>query len=197
MATLLCLPGKWPDISYLPNFDFVIGVDSGADVALNHGIKPDLIVGDLDSIIKENHPNKIILEESGQDDNDLSKALRICVERELNSICIVGFTGKRNDHELGNYAAIHNANHQLEIKILLEDMIVHRIVSGNEFHALAPVGTLVSIFSFEETDVYTTGLKWNISGKLGFSSKGLSNHTINSTFTVSTNGCICVMIHNS
>tara|TARA_B100001250_G_scaffold34113_1_gene27626 strand:+ start:105 stop:698 length:594 start_codon:yes stop_codon:yes gene_type:complete len=197
MATLLCLPGKWPDISGLPKFDFVVGVDSGADVAIERGINPNLIIGDLDSVNRDNHPTENLLENSEQEDNDLAKALRFCSEKAMTSICIVGFTGKRSDHELGNYAALHNANHDLDIRVILDGMMMHRVVSENDFHGLAPIGTLVSIFSFEETQVQTSGLKWNINGSLGFSSRGVSNQSTAPTFSISTSGCIFVMIHES
>ena len=197
MATLLCLPGKWSDISGLPKFDFVIGVDSGADVAIERGINPNLIIGDLDSVNRDNHPTENLRENSEQEDNDLAKALRFCSEKGMTSICIVGFSGKRSDHELGNYAALHNANHDLDIRVILDGMIMHRVVSENDFHGLAPIGTLVSIFSFEETQVQTSGLKWNINGILGFSSRGVSNQSTAPTFSISTSECIFVMIHES
>ena len=197
MATLLCLPGVWPEMSKLPKFDFVIGVDSGADAATSHGIIPDLVVGDLDSVIKENYPHQDLIIISEQDDNDLSKALRFCLEKNLKEISIVGFTGKRNDHELANYAALHNANENLDIKVILEDMIVQRVVSSNDVCFVAPIGTLISIFSFEETKVKTTGLKWNLDEKIRFSSRGLSNRTVESMISISTTGCVFVLIHNS
>ena len=197
MATLLCLPGKWPDSSGLPKFDFVIGVDSGADVAIENGMNPNLIIGDLDSVNRDNHPTERLLEKSEQDYNDLAKALQYCLEKSMTSIWIIGFSGKRSDHELGNYAAVHNANHDLDIRVILDGMIMHRVVSENDFHGLAPIGTLVSIFSFEETRVQTSGLKWDINGIHGFSSRGVSNQSIAPTFSISTSECIFVMIHES
>lgn len=197
MATLLCLPGKWPDISKLPDFNFVIGVDSGADVALENGISPNLVIGDLDSVNRENHQTEILLEKSGQNDSDLSKALQYCSDNGMNNIWIIGYSGGKSDHELGNYAAVFNSNRDLEIRIILEGMTIHRVVSENEFQALAPKGTKLSIFSFEEAGVFTSGLKWNLNGTLGFSSRGISNETIDSEFSISTDGCVFVMIHES
>ena len=71
------------------------------------------------------------------------------------------------------------------------------LVSENEFQVLAPKGTKLSIFSFEEAGVFTSGLKWNLNGTLGFSSRGISNETIDSEFSISTDGCVFVMIHES
>ena len=197
MTTLLCLPGVWPQMSCLQDFEHIIGVDSGADLALEYGITPNLIIGDLDSVNKENHPEKNLIFIEGQQDNDLSKALRVCAEKNLTTICILGFTGKRNDHELANYAALHNANESLDIRVILDDMIIHRITNTNDCVYNVPVGTTVSIFCFENTHVKTTGLEWNLDDEIGFSSRGLSNKTNDEEFTITSNGPVFVLIHIS
>ena len=77
MTTLLCLPGVWPQMSCLQDFEYIIGVDSGADLALRYGITPNLIIGDLDSVNRENHPEESLILIEGQENNDLSKALEV------------------------------------------------------------------------------------------------------------------------
>ena len=197
MTTLLCLPGVWPQMSWPQDYEYIIGVDSGADIALEYGITPNLIIGDLDSVNKEKHPDENLIFVDGQENNDLSKALQVCVEKDLTTICILGFTGKRNDHELANYAALHNANKILDIRIILDDMIIHRITNTKDCSYNVPVGTTVSIFSFENTHVKTTGLEWNLDEEIGFSSRGLSNKTNEEEFTISTTGTVFVLIHIS
>ena len=197
MTTLLCLPGVWPQMSCLQDFEYIIGVDSGADLALEYGITPNLIIGDLDSVNKENHPEKSLIFVEGQENNDLSKALQVCVEKDLTTICILGFTGKRNDHELANYAALHNANEILDIRVILDDMIIHRITNTNDCSYNVPIGTTVSIFCFENTHVKTTGLEWNLDQEIGFSSRGLSNKTDEEEFTIAATGSVFVLIHIS
>ena len=64
-------------MSCLQDFEYIIGVDSGADLALEYGITPNLIIGDLDSVNKENHPEKNLIFVEGQENNDLSKALQL------------------------------------------------------------------------------------------------------------------------
>ncbi len=184
-------------MSCLQDFEYIIGVDSGADLALEYGITPDLIIGDLDSVNKENHPEKNLIFVEGQENNDLSKALQLCAEKDLTTICILGFTGKRNDHELANYAALHNANENLDIRVVLDDMIIHRITNTNDSSYNVPTGTIVSIFCFENTHVKTTGLEWNLDEEIGFSSRGLSNKTNEEEFTISATGSAFVLIHIS
>ena len=197
MTTLLCLPGVWPQMSSLQDFEYIIGVDSGADLALEHGITPDMIIGDLDSVNKEKHPKENLVYVEGQEDNDLAKALEVCVKKGFDTICILGFTGKRNDHELANYASLHNANEILDIRVILDDMIIHRITNTNDGCYNVPMGTMVSIFSFGNTYVKTTGLEWNLDEEIGFSSRGLSNKTNENEFTISATDSVFVLIHTS
>tara|TARA_B100000902_G_scaffold192004_2_gene183483 strand:- start:5784 stop:6377 length:594 start_codon:yes stop_codon:yes gene_type:complete len=197
MTTLLCLPGVWPKMNCLQDFEFIIGVDSGADLALEYGITPDLVIGDLDSVNKEKHLDEKLIFVEGQENNDLSKALQLCTEKNLLDICILGFTGKRVDHELANYAALHNANENLDIRVVLDEMIIHRVTNTNDSSYNVPISTTISIFCFEESHVKTSGLKWNIDGEIGFSSKGLSNETTQEEFSISTTGCVFVLIHVS
>ena len=98
---------------------------------------------------------------------------------------------------MANYAALHNANKILDIRVILDDMIIHRITKTNDCSYNVPIGTTVSIFSFENTHVKTTGLEWNLDEEIGFSSRGLSNKTNEEEFTISTTGTVFVLIHIS
>jgi len=98
----------------LKEVGFLICADGGANYALLSGRMPDLIIGDLDSILPE---NLIMCENAGcvierypcvKDETDLELALfraedqaRFVGERD---IWLYGATGKRIDHFLGNVA---------------------------------------------------------------------------------------------
>lgn len=89
-------------------FDCVIGADHGIDFLKKAGIMPDYIVGDFDSTapgaleyfyqtnveIRKFHPEK--------DDTDTRIALELAIEIGSTSISILGGTGTRMDHVLGN-----------------------------------------------------------------------------------------------
>ena len=66
---------------------------------------PDVIVGDLDSLSRL--PSRVsrppsLVKVPDQDTNDLEKAMAYCAKRGWHSPVIVGATGKREDHTLGN-----------------------------------------------------------------------------------------------
>lgn len=68
------------------------------------GRAPDAIVGDMDSLDAGTAAKwrDRIEEIAEQDDNDLAKAFRLCVGRGWRDIAILGATGRREDHTLGN-----------------------------------------------------------------------------------------------
>lgn len=67
-------------------------------------LNPDFIVGDGDSVPKEirQHYRTKFIQEEEQDTNDLSKAMRLCKEKSWLNVVILGATGLREDHSLGN-----------------------------------------------------------------------------------------------
>ena len=70
--------------------------------------EPDLVVGDLDSIpasLLERFPNRLRKVDE-QEDNDLTKAFYAAMEFSPSCIHILGATGLREDHTLGNISLL-------------------------------------------------------------------------------------------
>ena len=96
--------------------EFIIGVDRGLVFLYDHGIKPDYIVGDFDSVphelvnyyreklnvpIREFNPVK--------DASDTEIALRLCLRLNRKKIWILGGTGSRIDHLWANVQCLQIA----------------------------------------------------------------------------------------
>ena len=87
---------------------FLIGADSGANCLYNYNIKPDLLVGDFDSIDrkildyykKSNCTMDIYPAE--KDFTDTEIAVRKAIDMKPTEIVLLGCTGSRVDHLLGN-----------------------------------------------------------------------------------------------
>ena len=75
-------------------------------LAHNPSARPLAVVGDLDSLSEELRAqySALIVRESEQDDNDLTKAMRWVLQThpEVSEIVILGATGLREDHTIGN-----------------------------------------------------------------------------------------------
>ena len=62
---------------------------------------PDVIIGDFDSVSVRSVPCRVI-HDADQNTNDLEKAMAYCAKQGWRNPVIVGATGKREDHTLGN-----------------------------------------------------------------------------------------------
>ncbi len=82
----------------------IICCDGAADKLVAAGYKPNLIIGDLDSISSEykREYKDILIHIDNQDNNDLDKALSWLEDKGIEAVTIVGADGARDDHTLGN-----------------------------------------------------------------------------------------------
>ena len=84
----------------------IVACDGAADAYRRRFRKwPDVIVGDLDSLSRL--PSRVsrppaLVPVPDQNTNDLEKAMSYCAKRGWKGPVIVGATGKREDHTLGN-----------------------------------------------------------------------------------------------
>jgi len=82
--------------------DYVIAADRGFDSLLAYGVKPDLAVGDFDSLgHRPNYPNVIQLP-AEKDDTDMLYSLRKGLELGYRRFILLGGVGGRLEHTLGN-----------------------------------------------------------------------------------------------
>lgn len=114
MRTLIVSGGRIdPDfaLSFCKNttFDKIIGVDSGLGFLYDYGIAPTHIVGDFDSArpgLEEYYQERKEIEirrfNPVKDSTDTQIAIELALELKSASIVILGGTGSRLDHVLGN-----------------------------------------------------------------------------------------------
>ncbi len=81
-----------------------------ADGAVNNlrDKDPDIIVGDLDSLsepMKERYASRLVMN-ADQNTNDLTKAVMYCHKQGIRTVTILGATGLREDHTLGNISLL-------------------------------------------------------------------------------------------
>lgn len=97
---------------------FIICADGGMDRALKIGIKPHLVVGDMDSITKEGlnyiHENDInhIRFPVNKDLTDMEIALNRMLSENIHDVQVVSAIGSRWDHSLMNLLLLTKYYHQ-------------------------------------------------------------------------------------
>ncbi|MFA6817103.1 MAG: thiamine diphosphokinase [Lentisphaeria bacterium] len=146
----------------LKNADFVICCDGAAEKLLAFGRTPDIIIGDMDSLpptLKQNYSDRII-SISEQETNDLTKAFMYAQEKGLKKITILGGTGLREDHTLGNIAHFADfAELCPDIQMVTDFGVFQAIWESSTISAIP--GQQISIISFNpEMPITSTGLKY-------------------------------------
>ena len=152
------------------------------------GRVPDAIVGDGDSIstynrAKYTHLLHIFAE---QESNDQTKAVRHLMERNMRHIAIVGATGRREDHTIGNISLlIEYARKGCEV-CTFTDHGVFIPCNGTTTHKCRK-GQQVSIFSITARDLSAEGLLYPI---YDFSNwwQGTLNECTGEKFTINARG---------
>ena len=176
----------------LDEADMIICCDSAAVALVDSGREPSLIVGDLDSIpasLLERFADRLRKVDE-QEDNDLTKAFYAAMEFAPSTIHILGATGRREDHTLGNISLL--LEYKREAPACDIDMVSDygRFVAafGQRMFASVP-GQEISIFAFDPSLRMTaTGLEYPLDSVV-FDSlwKASLNKATGSEFTLSPN----------
>lgn len=135
----------------------VVCCDGAADAYRRRtGREPDAVVGDCDSL-KGRFRN--VVPDPSQDTNDLEKAAAYCRRRGWKNPLVLGATGKREDHSVGNvFRAL-----DLGLEILADAGRFVPVEGKTVFRARK--GTPVSIFATDPaTKASSKGLEWKLDG---------------------------------
>ncbi len=105
---------------------YIIGIDRGVDILSLANIVPDLIIGDFDSASEESiqqykyNTNTIVLNPQ-KDYTDTHTAVLKAIELGAKNITILGATGTRLDHVMGNFALLKLCLQNNVNAIILDD----------------------------------------------------------------------------
>ncbi len=108
--------------------DFFVFCDSGLKHMEKLGVSPDLIVGDFDSINNPNMQVETIVLPIKKDDTDTFYAVKECLKRGFNEFLLIGVTGNRLDHTLGNLSILLNLFNRKKEAQIIDDYSVLKIV---------------------------------------------------------------------
>jgi thiamine pyrophosphokinase len=163
--TVIVADGIFPEheipLGYLKNADRIICCDGGAESLIKAGMQPEAIVGDMDSLkdyIVNRFADRIFVDEN-QDNNDLTKAIMWCREMNYCDIVIVGATGKREDHTIGNISLLADYAEDLNVKMVTDTGIFLPFLKS--CNIISFPGQQVSLFSIDpDTEISSSGLKF-------------------------------------
>jgi thiamine pyrophosphokinase len=163
--TVVLADGAFPQheipLTILKSASRIICCDGSAGSLVSFGLEPLAIVGDCDSIdpeIIDRYADRIFRDDD-QEINDLTKAVRWCYDSGFKDIVILGATGKREDHTLGNISLIAEYAQLINVRMITDTGIFYPALKSSRFDSCP--GQQVSIFSIDpETEITSSGLKY-------------------------------------
>ncbi|CAK7021172.1 thiamine diphosphokinase [Tissierella carlieri] len=192
MKGLIISSGTITDYSILElvvkESDFIICADGGMNHLAKINKKPNLVMGDLDSIsesalnyIKDNN---ITVEKysSIKDATDTALAMEYLIDKEYKEIILMGVTGTRQDHTMANIFLLNTLHDKgIKGKIIDDNNIIYLIDNYMELQYLED--KYVSIVPIVEEGIVISlkGFFYNLDRefiKFG-STHGISNKIIN------------------
>lgn len=134
------------------------------------GSMPWRVIGDGDSIPSDlrSRLGECFIHFAEQETNDLSKAMRYLKSHGYKRIAILGATGKREDHALGNISLLMQYHREGQDVMMFTDYGVFIPCSdcfdssNYDDMSLFSEGSQVSIFSFGAKDLQSEGLRYAI-----------------------------------
>lgn len=171
-------------------YEVILAADSGMEFLYRLKIQPDIIVGDFDSVDPEvleyyrgQEQIDICTLMTEKDDTDMEAAIREAISRGAKKITIIGATGNRLDHELGNIALLGiGLEAGVRVEILDPYNRIRMIDAPLTIRRSEQYGKYVSLipFSDEVTGVSLSGMKYPLTDFTmgGFGSRGVSNEIV-------------------
>jgi thiamine pyrophosphokinase len=189
----------------LPGPRLVIAADGGLRLALQAGLTPDIIIGDMDSA----DPDTLAHATAGgaeikafparKNETDLELALMEAVQRGCNTISVIGFLGDRIDQTLGNvYLLALPLLQDCNVKLVNRSQTTWLARPGETFITGQPGDTLSLLpIAGDAVGITTQGLEYSLHHEsLAFGpARGMSNVLMGTEASLNFESGLLLVVH--
>lgn len=192
--TVILAKGDFPThaipLSVLHKAEYIVCCDGAINNLLdNTDILPNAIVGDCDTLTPYNQERfkDIIHRHKEQDTNDLTKAVNFCIKQGRTKITILGATGKREDHTIGNISLLSEYMKYADVEMITNHGSFVAIKENSTFECFPK--QQVSMFCLDRCHITTHNLLYAVENRI-FDSwwQATLNEATSNEFGIDTNG---------
>ena len=204
MKAVILADGQFPTkeslLKELKEAEFLVVCDGAITYLDELNIKPNFIVGDLDSIsneLKEKYSSKLV-HIAEQMSNDLSKAFHYALFLGYKEFTILGATGKREDHALANISLLSVYHKKCDF-VIMKDDYGEFTIHTTPFTMDCAKGEQISIFSLNPSAKLTSkGLMYPLKQlSLPIWANGTLNEALGDSFSLESNEESEIIIYKS
>ena len=180
------VPSSELSLSILKEKKRVVCCDGALQKLLSINIIPDVVVGDGDSLDREelSRHNIPYHADRSEEYNDLQKALKYCQANGYNDVLLMGCGGLREDHFIANLSILVMYSEKMRLAMLTEHGVFN-VMRGTSMFRSVP-GMQVSVFpSNLHTKLSFSGLKYPVNNRsFNWLWEGSLNEAVGDAFTV-------------
>ncbi len=193
--------GEAFDLDFLPtNQDMVIAADGGYQTLRQLDLRPDLVIGDFDSLGAAPEGEQIITLPAIKDITDTWAAIREGEARGFRRFFLYGCTGGRFEHTLANIQTVADVTARgMECRLYDKNRVITAICGGTVYFDPGHTG-FVSVFSYSDrcTGVCIRGMKYELE-HAELSNRfplGVSNEFLGTPASVSVAEGIAILVYD-
>lgn len=178
----------------------ILALDGAAESARKEGWKPDVILGDFDSISASTlkffaHQQTEIVHAPDQNYTDLEKALALCLFRGSKSIWIAQAWGERIDHSFAHLSFLSRFHHPRKEIISFTNQSKLRFLKEGKRAFTGKSKRGFAILPFPRCELWSQGLEYEANGltlELG-KCESVSNRTLKKEVQIRVKGAAIVV----
>ena len=146
--------------------DYYVYCDCGLKHQEGLRVKPDLVIGDFDSHAKPEDLHNVIVLPVEKDDTDTIFAVKEGMRRGCEDFLLIGATGGRQDHNLGNIYALLMLAKSHRRAVMIDDYSEMRIITAGETARVKYGWRFFSLLNIAGTarGITITNAKYNLDG---------------------------------
>ena len=205
---LIFANGVLPDVNkahlLLQSDDYIICADGGTRHALALGVRPHLVIGDMDSLEKgrlhELQKSDVSIELYPRDKNetDLELALNRAIDLNPKQIIIIAALGGRLDQTLANITLLTDPRLSA-FDVRLDDGVEEIFICRDQIQVHGGSGDLISLRPWQGVvpDIQTKNLRWPLNHETLYPDKtrGISNEMTSNTASISIGSGLLLIVH--
>ena len=185
--------------------DLIIAADGGSQHCIALDLRPNLLIGDLDSIDEKvlnewrSDGVAIISYSADKDQTDLELALLYAQDQGVSEILVYGAAGGRLDMTFGNLTLLAHPDLLIPITLICGVEEVHLLRQGESLGLNGTPGDTVSLIPLQPgpSTVTTEGLKYPLTSEdlvFGYT-RGISNQLVEEQARIKLESGLLAVIH--
>jgi thiamine pyrophosphokinase len=200
--------GELPDLEQarllLHPDDYIICADGGTRHALALGLRPNLVIGDMDSIerkqLQELQKGAVAVELFPRDKNetDLELAIHRAIELGPERLLVIGALGGRLDQMFGNIALLSDSQ-LATLDARFDDGVEEIFFCRDQVQVHGRSGDIVSLIPWGGPvfGIQTRNLKWPLQNEILYPNKtrGISNEIVNDVAFITIDSGLLLIVH--